>query len=107
MNYNSETITTNGGDYTILAHIAEGGEADERIDIYVARAADGHCDLIVADNASNWTVGNEDDAELNCAHLGLIAERVGEIDFDAIRAIDNDLADWLEDRKAQATDASN
>ncbi len=96
------TCYTDCGEYTILAHIADGGEADERIDIYVGRAADGHCDLIATDNATNWLVGDADNAENNRAHWELIAERIGDIDFDAIRAIDADLAEWLEERKAEA-----
>lgn len=100
-----EEVVTLNGDYTIIAEIAEGGGADERILVSVGRAADGHHDLIVCDNASHWVVGSEDDAELNRAQWDLIAERVGEIDFDAIRAIDVDLADWLEGRKAEAEQA--
>jgi hypothetical protein len=93
---------TDCGDYTLIAHIAEGGEADEHVDIYIGRAADGHCDMIVSDNASMWVVGNEDDADINRSHWDLIAERIGDIDFNVIRAIDTDLADWLENRKAES-----
>lgn len=97
-----EEVITLNGNYTIVDQIAEGGEADERILVSVGRAADGHHDLIVCDNASHWVVGDENDAELNRAQWNLISERVGEIDFDAIRTIDTDLADWLEDRKDEA-----
>lgn len=100
-------FSTDGGDYTLVAFIAAGGTGDAKIELYVGRAADGHHDLIVSDNASMWVVGDEDDAERNRAHWELINERVGEIDFDAIRAIDADLADWLEDRKAEADEAKS
>lgn len=96
------TEVTDCGEYTILAQIATGGSADKVIDLYVGRAADGHHDLIATDNATNWLVGDADDAERNRAHWELIAERIGDIDFDAIRAIDADLAEWLEERKAEA-----
>ena len=104
-NYNEmigETIGTDCGEYEILAHIATGGLADKQISLYVGRAADGHHDLIATDNSTNWIVGDADNAENNRAHWELIAERIGEIDFDAIRAIDADLAEWLEERKAEA-----
>lgn len=99
------TEVTDCGEYTILAQIATGGSADKVIDLYVGRAADGHHDLIASDNASMWVVGNEDNAESNRAHWELIAERIGDIDFDVIRAIDADLAEWLEGRKAEAETA--
>ena len=99
------TLVTDCGEYTILAQIATGGSADKVIDLYVGRAADGHHDLIATDNSTNWIVGNADDAESNRAHWDLIAERIGDIDFDAIRAIDADLAEWLEERKAEAETA--
>ena len=98
-------VVTDCGEYTILAQIATGGSADKVIDLYVGRAADGHHDLIVTDNSTNWIVGDADDAESNRAHWDLIAERIGDIDFDAIRAIDADLAEWLEERKAEAETA--
>lgn len=96
---------TDCGEYTILAQIATGGSADKVIDLYVGRAADGHHDLIASDNASMWVVGDDNEAESNRAHWDLIAERIGDIDFDAIRAIDADLAEWLEERKAEAETA--
>ena len=99
------TEVTDCGEYTILAQIATGGSADKVIDLYVGRAADGHHDLIATDNSTNWIVGDADNAENNRAHWELIAERIGEIDFDAIRAIDADLAEWLADRKAEAETA--
>lgn len=104
-NYNEmigETIGTDCGDYEIVAHIYDDGCRDTSINLYVGKAADGHHDLIASGNASMWVVGDEDDADRNRGHWDLIAERVGEIDFDAIRAIDADLAEWLEDRKAEA-----
>jgi hypothetical protein len=97
--------TTDCGDYTLVAHIAEGGDADEHIDIYIGRAADGHHDMIVSDNASMWVVGNDDDAKLNRSHWDLIANRIGDIDFAAISAIDADLAMWLEECKEEAESA--
>jgi hypothetical protein len=102
-----ETFPTDAGEYTIVAHIARGGEADKHIDLYVGRAADGHHDLIVSDNASMWIVGDEDDSERNQEHWKLITERIGEIDFDAIRDIDEDLADWLEDRYGESDNEMN
>ena len=93
------------GEYTILAQIATGGSANKVIDLYVGRAADGYYDLIATDNSTNWIVGDADNAEINRAHWELIAERIGNIDFDAIRAIDTDLAEWLEERKAEAETA--
>ena len=93
------------GEYTILAQIATGGSADKVIDLYVGRTSDGHHDLIASDNASMWVVGDDNEAESNRAHWDLIAERIGDIDFDAIRAIDADLAEWLEERKAEAETA--
>ena len=101
-NYNDETVGTDCGKYEIVAHIHDDGCSDTSINLYVGRAADGHHDLIASDNASMWVVGDADDAESNRAHWELIAERIGDIDFDAIRAIDADLAEWLEDRKAEA-----
>jgi hypothetical protein len=102
-----ETELTDCGEYTIVAHTHEDGCRDDSLNLYVGRAADGHHDLIASDNASMWVVGDEDDAERNRAHWELINERVGEIDFDAIRAIDADLAEWLEDRKAEADEAKS
>ena len=99
------TFGTDCGEYTLIAHIATGGSADKQINLYVGRAANGYHDLIVSDNASMWVVGSEDNAENNRAHWELIAERIGEIDFDVIRAIDADLAEWLEERKAEAETA--
>ena len=104
-NYNEiigETVGTDCGEYEILAHIATGGLADKQISLYVGRADDGYHDLIATDNSTNWIVGDADNAENNRAHWELIAERIGDIDFDAIRAIDADLAEWLEERKAEA-----
>lgn len=95
-------VATDCGDHTLVAFIAEGGDADAKIELYVGRDDDGYYNLIASDNASMWIVGNEDDAELNRKHWDLIAERIGEIDFDEIRAINSDLADWLEDRKDEA-----
>lgn len=106
-NYNEmvgETRYTDCGEYEIVAHIYDNGCCDTSINLYVGRAADGHHDLIASDNASMWVVGDENDAERNRAHWDLISERIGEIDFDAIRAIDADLADWLEARKDEAED---
>jgi hypothetical protein len=102
MNYNEmigETVFTDGGEYEIVAHIHDDGCRDYSINLYIGKAADGHHALIASDNAGMWLVGSEDDANLNRSHWELIAERVGEIDFDAIRAVDADLADWLEARK--------
>lgn len=99
----NETVVTDAGEYTIVTHIAEGGEADKRIEVVVGRATDGHHDLIVNDNASSWVVGSEDDATLNRDQWAFIAERCGDIDLDAVRKTDEDLADWLEARRAEAT----
>ena len=96
------TCDRESGEYTLIAHIATGGLADKQISLYVGRDNDGYHNLIVSDNASMWVVGSEDDAEVNRAHWELIVERIGDIDFDAIRAIDADLAEWLEERKAEA-----
>lgn len=107
-NYNEmigETVGTDCGEYEIVAHIHDDGCSDTSINLYVGRAADGHHDLIASDNASMWVVGNEDNAESSRAHWELIAERIGDIDFDVIRAIDADLAEWLEERKAEAETA--
>lgn len=105
-NYNDmigESFNVDSGEYEILAYINGGGYADKHIDLFVGRAAaGGHCDLIVSDNASMWTVGDEDDAERNREHWELINERVGDVDFGSIHAIDADLADWLDERKAEA-----
>jgi hypothetical protein len=109
-NYNDmigKSVYVDGGKYEILVYINGGGYADEHIDLYVGRATDGHHDLIVSDNASMWAVGDEDDAERNREHWELITERVGDIYFGSIRAIDADLADWLEDRKAEADEAKS
>ena len=107
-NYNAmigETVGTDCGEYEIVAHIHDDGCSDTSINLYVGRAADGHHDLIASDNASMWVVGNEDNAESSRAHWELIAEHIGDIDFDVIRAIDADLAEWLEERKAEAETA--
>ena len=97
----NETIITDAGEYAVVAKICEQG-GDAGISLCVGRAADGHCDLIATDNATNWVVGSEDDARSNRDQWTLIAERCGDIDMDAIRAVDADLADWLIDRKAEA-----
>lgn len=99
------TEVTDCGEYTILAQIATGGSADKVIDLYVGRAADGRHDLIATDNSTNWIVGDADNAEVNRAHWELIAEHIGDIDFDAIRAIDADLAEWLKESKSEAETA--
>ena len=107
-NYNEmigETVGTDCGEYEIVAHIHDDGCSDTSINLYVGRTADGHHDLIASDNASMWVVGDDNEAESNRAHWDLIAERIGDIDFDAIRAIDADLAEWLEERKAEAETA--
>lgn len=102
-----KTVMTDAGDYTIVAHVGDGGFADNpntHIDLYVGRhTTGGNCGLLVSDNASTWALGSDDDPALNYDQWQLIAERCGDLDLDAIRAIDADLADWLAARRAEAT----
>lgn len=95
----NEEIITDAGHYTVAAEIYDDGGRDDSVSLYVGRHADGHCDLIAVDNASNWVVGSEDDLELNAAQMEQLGDRV---DIDAIRAVDADLADWIADRMAAA-----
>lgn len=108
-NYNEmigETRYTDAGEYTIVAHIHDDGCADESINLYVGKAADGHHDMIASDNASMWVVGNEDDAKLNRNHWDAIAERCDvALVLDEVRKIDADLADWLGARYNEARHA--
>jgi hypothetical protein len=100
-------FSTDGGDHILVAFIADGGDADARTELYVGRDNDGNHNLIASDNASMWVVGDEDDAERNQEHWKLITERVGAIDFDAIRDIDEDLADWLAARRGESWDGES
>lgn len=100
MNYViNDKIFTDGGEYTVIAIIRFEGSCDNSINLYVGRHADGHCDLIATDNASNWIVGDEDDAQHNYDHFDLLGDRV---DIDAIRAVDAALADWIAERQEAA-----
>lgn len=102
-----EIVVTDCGEYEIVAHIHDDGSSDTSLNLYVGKYADGHHDLIASDSASMWVVGDEDDAERNHSHWELIANRVGEIDFDAIRIVDADLADWLEDRHGESWESES
>ena len=98
-NYNEmigETRYTDAGEYTIVAHVHDDGNADESINLYVGKAADGHHDLIASDNASMWVVGDEDDAERNRDQWDAITKRcdVAPV-LDEVRRIAAGLADWL------------
>ena len=120
MNTN-ETVNTNAGQYTIVALIGEQTHTDDAHRLAVGRAADGHHDVLVSDNASVWVLGNEDDADCNAgmfAALGgsrdtdmdgpnlrnEIADgvRILRDNLDDIRAIDADIADWIADRADEA-----
>ena len=108
-NYNEmigEMVSTDGGDYTIEAHVHDDGCCDQSINLYVGRAADGHCDLIASDNASMWLVGDADDAERNRDQWESITERCDVAPVIAeVRKIDADLADWLSERWHKANTA--
>lgn len=98
-----EQVATDGGDYQIIADIADGGEGDRCITVYVGRHLKlGHCDLIARDNSSYWVVGNEDNHGRNRDQWDIIEERCGRIDLQAVRLVDADLADWLADRRKEA-----
>lgn len=97
------TVSTDGGDYELIAEVNDEGHCDSSINLYVGRAADGHCDLIASDNSSMWIVGDADDAERNREHWQTIEGH--DLDMDAVRAANADLADWLEARKAEAANA--
>lgn len=120
MNTN-DNIHTNAGDYTIVALIGEQTHTDDAHCLAVGRAADGHHDVLVSDNASVWVLGDADDADCNAgmfAALGgsrdtdmdgpdirnEIADgvRILRDNLDDIRAIDADLADWIADRADEA-----
>ncbi|MBR4353761.1 MAG: hypothetical protein IKP97_00490 [Kiritimatiellae bacterium] len=98
-----EQVATDGGDYQIIADIADGGEGDEGVCVYVGRHITlGHCDLIARDNASYWVVGDEDNRDRNRDQWDIIEDRCGRIDLEAVRRVDADLADWLADRRKEA-----
>lgn len=120
MNTN-DTIHTNSGDYTVLASIGEQVYTDAAHNLAVGRHTDGHCDILVEDNASVWTLGNADDADCNAGAFAAIAgatysdmdapdlrdyiARGVEIvrdNLDAIRAVDADIADWIAERADEA-----
>lgn len=108
-NYNEmvgETVMTDAGEHTILAHVHDDGCCDESINLYVGRDAKGYCNLIASDNASEWVVGDEDDAERNRDHWDMIESRcdVAPV-LDEVRKIDAQLADWLGDRYREAVTA--
>ncbi len=95
------TVVTDGGEYELIAEVNDEGQCDDNINLYVGRAtSDGHCDLIASDNASMWIVGDADDAERNREHWDTIEAH--DLDMDAVRAVDADLADWLEARRDEA-----
>ncbi len=97
---------TDGGDYQIIADIDEGGDGDERIQVYVGRHLElGRCDLLACDNASCWVVGDEDNHGRNRDQWDILEERCGRIDLEAVRLVDADLADWLTDRRKEAEGA--
>lgn len=97
MNYEiNDKIITDGGDYTIIAVVHYEGGCDTSKNLYVGRQVDGLTNLIATDNASNWIVGDENDALNNYNHFDLLGDRV---DIDAIRAVDAGLAAWIEDRR--------
>lgn len=101
-----EQVVTDGGDYQIIADIDAGGSGDERISVYVGRHLKlGHCDLIAKDNASYWVVGDEDNHGRNRDQWATIEDCCGRIDLEAVRRVDEDLADWLADRRKEAEGA--
>lgn len=102
-----ETVATDAGDYTIVAHVHDDGCCDESINLYVGKAADGHHDLIASDNASMWVVGDREDAGRNRDQWVEILERCPNIAplLAEVRKIDADLADWLDDRYQEANAA--
>ena len=104
-NYNElvgETRYTDAGEYTIVAHVYDDNCNDHSVNLYVGRhTTGGHCDLIASDNASMWVVGDADDAERNHYKWAVVGDRY-DAARDAIRAIDADLVDWLDERKAEA-----
>ena len=120
MNTN-DNIHTNAGEYTIVALIGEQAYTDDAHNLAIGRAADGHHDILVEDNASVWVLGNEDDVDCNAgmfAALGgsrdtdmdgpnlrnEIADgvRILRDNLDDIRAIDAGIADWIADRADEA-----
>lgn len=122
MNEN-DTYWTNAGHYTVIATIGPQDMTDDCHNLAVARHDDGHCDILVQDNATVWVLGDENDADRNAGQFATIAgSRDTDMDgpnlraeiaegveivrgyIDDIRAVDADIADWIEDR---ADDAAN
>ncbi len=100
---NENTILTDGGEYTVVKEL-ERFTTDKSIGLCIGRDADGHYDLIATDNASNWIVGDPDDAERNHNQFDVIEDAGAAIDIDAIRAINAELADFVAERQQAAED---
>lgn len=94
-----EPVPTDCGDYVFLRKLNDDVAADASIRVYEAMSLkDGHRDVIACDNATNWAVGSDDDAELNKTHFETLAShgvRWSEIE-------DTDLYDWIEARREEA-----
>lgn len=84
--------------YTVDAVIHYEGTTDKSINLYACHNKDG-AELIAADNASDWRVGDVDDAERNWAHFADIGDR---LDMDAIKAVSEDLWEYISERKDAA-----
>lgn len=96
-----ETRYTDAGEYLLLVQVNDEGYGDTCLRLYVGRHVTlGHCDLIASDDACCWVVGDADNAERNHDQWSVVDDHG--LDFEAVRAVDPTLADWLAARKAES-----
>lgn len=92
-------VMTDAGLFVALRRLNDALNRDEDVRVYEAMSlADGHREVLASDNASCWIVGDENNAEVNRSHFALLAKH----DVRWCEIIDGELADWIEDRRAEA-----
>lgn len=112
-----DIVLTDGGEYTVKALVARGGdvddglsyeydeeyEYDEHIEVYVGKHdANGRHDLLVRDRAGTRVVGNKAKAKQNWKAWSEIETKCGKLNWSAIAAVDALLSVRLKDSREAA-----